>query len=203
MKKIDYCSRTVINRKRKIQKRKKQKREKIALLVSLVLLFTITVGGTIAYIYMKTGDVKNTFTPSKVTCDVTEDFNERVKKNVKIKNTGDTNAYIRATIIVNWMDNDGNVSAVKPVDDDYSLTLGDMDNWLKIGEYYYYIHPVDAGESTTDLINTCIQKKQKEGYFLSVEILAEAIQSTPSTVVTDSWNITLDGNGKITGKGGQ
>ena len=203
MKKIDYCSRTVINRKRKIQKRKKQKREKIALLVSLVLLFTITVGGTIAFIYTQTQSVTNTFKPSNVACEVDEDFDEKIKKDVSIKNTGDTEAYIRARIIVNWMDNDGNVSAVKPVDDDYSLTLGDMDNWLKIGEYYYYIHPVDAGESTTDLINTCIQKKQKEGYFLSVEILAEAIQSTPSTVVTDSWNITLDGNGKITGKGGQ
>lgn len=204
MKKIDYYSRTVINRKRKIQKRKKQKREKIALLVSLVLLFTITVGGTIAFIYTQTQSVTNTFKPSNVACEVDEDFDEKIKKDVSIKNTGDTEAYIRATILVNWIDDSENISAAKPVlGVDYSLSFAVNSDWLKIGEYYYYKSPVAVGQSTSILIDECKQLIENNGYYLSVEILSEAIQSTPSTVVADSWKITLDNNGTITGQGGQ
>lgn len=204
MKKIDYYSRTVINRKRKIQKRKKQKREKIALLVSLVLLFTITVGGTIAFIYTQTQSVTNTFKPSNVACEVDEDFDEKIKKDVSIKNTGDTEAYIRATILVNWIDDSENISAAKPVlGVDYSLSFAVNSDWLKIGEYYYYKSPVAVGQSTSILIDECKQLIENNGYYLSVEILSEAIQSTPSTVVADSWEITLDNNGTITGQGGQ
>ncbi|MDY4251603.1 MULTISPECIES: hypothetical protein [unclassified Clostridium] len=198
MKKIDYCSRTVINRKRKIQKRKKQKREKIALLVSLVLLFTITVGGTIAFIYTQTQSVTNTFKPSNVACEVDEDFDEKIKKDVSIKNTGDTEAYIRATILVNWIDDSENISAVKPVlDEDYSLSFAENNDWLKIGEYYYYKSPVEAKGHTDILIKECRQLTEKDGYYLSVEILAEAIQSTPIEAVTNSWNVTVNSDGKI------
>lgn len=204
MKKIDYYSRTVINRKRKIQKRKKQKREKIALLVSLVLLFTITVGGTIAFIYTQTQSVTNTFKPSNVACEVDEDFDEKIKQDVSIKNTGDTEAYIRATILVNWIDDSENISAVKPVlDEDYSLSFAENNDWLKIGEYYYYKSPVEAKGHTDILIKECRQLTEKDGYYLSVEILAEAIQSTPSKAVEESWNIKIADDGTITGKGGQ
>lgn len=199
MKKIDYCSRIVINRKRKIQQRKKQKREKFALLVSLVLLFTITVGGTIAFIYTQTGDVENTFTPSKVTCNIEETFKENIKSNVYITNTGDTKAYIRARIVVNWIgDEDENISAAKPVlGVDYSLSFAVNSGWLNIGEYYYYESPVEADGHTGILIDECRQLIEKDGYYLSVEILAEAIQSTPTDAVIKSWNVTVNSDGMI------
>lgn len=198
MKKIDYCSRIVINRK-------KQKREKIALLVSLVLLFTIAVGGTIAFIYTKTDGVKNTFNPSKVTCSIEEKFiDEKTKKEVSITNTGDTEAYIRARIVVNWIDDKGNISAISPeLGKDYSLDDYKDEKWIKIGEYYYYKYPVEVDKSTSFLINECKQITENEGYFLSVEILAEAIQSTPSKAVEESWNVQVNSNEIITGKGGQ
>ena len=204
MKKIDYCSRIVINRNRKIQQRKEQKRKKMALLVSLLLLITITVGGTIAFIYTQTGDVENTFTPSKVTCDIVESFDGSVKSNVYITNTGDTEAYIRAGIIVNWIGDDENISAIEPVlGEDYSLNVDEDDNWIKIGDYYYHKKAVSAGASTETLIRSCEQLQQKEGYSLFVEIIGDAIQSTPLDAVKGSWNVKIADDGTITRQGGQ
>lgn len=204
MDKREYCSRSAIYRKRKIQKRKKQKREKIALLVSLVLLFTITVGGTIAFIYTNTKPVTNTFEPSKVACEIVETFDYITKSNVKIKNTGDTKAYIRARIVVNWIDDNGNISAIKPVlGKDYSLEDDKNINWIKIDDYYYHKNAISAGAVTETLIKSCTQLDPNSEYSLFVEILGDAIQSTPSKAVEESWNIKIADDGTITGKGGQ
>ena len=198
MNKRRYCSKSNIFRKRSTKKRKN-----MILLVSLILLLTITLGATIAFIYTQTQSVTNIFKPSNVTCEVDEEFDGEIKKNVSIRNAGDTEAYIRATIVVNWKDSSGNVSAVKPVEtgnpkvDDYSLTLGDMSNWLYKDGYYYYTSPVEMNDSTDILISNCEQLKQKKGYFLSVEILAEAIQSTPSNVVKTYWDRTVNEYGII------
>ena len=41
-----------------------------------------------------------------------------------------------------------------------------------------------------------------DGYHLSVEIAASAIQSVPETVVADEWNVVLT-DGKITAANGK
>ena len=193
MDKVNYCSKSSIFRKRSTKKR-----NKMTLLVSLIVLFTIIVGGTIAYIYTKTGDVKNTFTPSKVSCEIVEIFDYITKSDVKIKNTGDTEAYIRARIVVNWIDDNNNISAIKPVlGVDYSLTLSADNTWIKNGDYYYYKSPVAIGQSTSVLIEECKklpESTEKEGYYLSVEILAEAIQSNALENGDGSWTIKSVGD---------
>ena len=47
------------------------------------------------------------------------------------------------------------------------------------------------------LIKECsvIDGKAPEGYPLSVEILASAIQSEPSSVVADQWGVTVTDSG--------
>ena len=55
-----------------------------ALILSLLLLVTAAVGGTVAYLLTQTEPVANTFTPSHVTCEVTESFGGTVKENVRI-----------------------------------------------------------------------------------------------------------------------
>lgn len=50
---------------------------------------------------------------------------------MKVKNTGNTDAFIRAQIVVTWKDANGNVSATKPVEDtDYTMTLNTTDWFL-------------------------------------------------------------------------
>ena len=179
------------------------------LLVSLLLVLGVAVGGTVAFISTRTADKMNTFTPSKVTCEVTETFKNNVKSDVAIKNTGDTVAFIRAAVNVTWMSNkdaaDQTVSAKVPVKDtDYSISFAD-NNWIQGADgYWYYKLPVNPGDSTEVLINECKQQESAvvpDGCHLSVEIVASAIQSVPETVVESSWNVTVE-NGMITGVNG-
>lgn len=180
------------------------------LLVSLLLVLGVAVGGTVAFISTRTADKENTFTPSKVTCEVTETFGNNVKSQVAVKNTGDTTAFIRAAINVTWMSNkdadNQTVSSKVPVKDaDYSIQLAKNTNWIKGDDgYYYYQLPVNPQDSTKVLIEECKLLEDAsvpDGYHLSVEIVASAIQSVPETVVESSWNVTVE-NGKITSANG-
>lgn len=180
------------------------------LLVSLVLVLGVAVGGTVAFLSTRTDSKENTFTPSKVTCEVTETFKNNVKSNVAVKNTGDTTAFIRAAINVTWMSNQDaanqTVSAKVPVKDtDYSIKLADNTNWIQGADgYYYYKLPVDPQDSTEVLIEECkLQNNASvpDGYHLSVEIVASAIQSVPDSVVQSMWHVTV-ADGKITSANG-
>lgn len=186
------------------------------LLVSLVLVLGVAVGGTVAFLSTRTDSKENTFTPSKVTCAVTETFNNNVKSNVAVKNTGDTTAFIRAAINVTWMKDaeagteygaaNQTVSAKVPVKDtDYSIKLADNTNWIQGADgYYYYKQPVNPQDSTEVLIEECkLQNNASvpDGYHLSVEIVASAIQSAPDSVVQNMWHVTV-ADGKITSANG-
>ena len=176
---------------------KKYINRKSVLITSIVLLLLVAVGTTLAYIFTQTDPVENTFKPSKVFCAVVEDGGDPVaagthntvteKKDVQIKNTGDTDAYIRAAVVVNWMSEDGSkVWAQKPVKDtDYKISYNLSNNgWINGGDgYYYYTQPVDPNEMTGVLINSATQEvtgpKGTDGtqYYLSIEIVASAIQA--------------------------
>lgn len=186
------------------------------LLVSLLLVLGVAVGGTVAFLSTRTDRKVNTFTPSEVTCEVTETFQNNVKSHVAVKNTGDTTAFIRAAINVTWMKNeeagteynaaDQTVSAKVPLKGtDYSITLAENNNWIQGADgYYYYKLPVDPQGSTEVLIEDCkLQESASvpDGYHLSVEIVASAIQSAPDSVVQDMWHVTV-ANGIITSANG-
>lgn len=167
-------------------------------LVALLVLLCCTVAGTLAYLVDKTPEVKNTFEPAKVTTAVDEKFDGTTKSEVKIKNTGDIPAYIRAAVIINWADGDGNVSATPVKDGDYVIKYDSSNTWKKIGDYWYYTKPV-AADSLTEkaLIESCapVAGKAPEGYNLQVTILADGIQadgvgSNGKTPMEDAWGVT-------------
>lgn len=153
---------------------------------------------TLAYIYTNTEPIENVFESSYVACEVIETFNGTKKTDVKIKNTGKVQSYIRAAVIVTWMSEDETkVTALKPVDDtDYVITYANettaVTNWVKGSDgYWYYKLPVNVEDSTEVLIESCSLKENVTppvGYYLSVEIVASSIQSTPTNVVTTQWN---------------
>ena len=170
--------------------------------VLLILAVVLAIGGTLAYIIANTTPVKNEFTPGEVRCEVEETFKDNVKSDVKIKNTGNTAAYIRATYVVTWQKEDGTVNGKMPVvGTDYTIVFADNTGWKKIGDYWYYTSPVAAGGETGVLIASCKLAEGAAvptGYHLSVEIIASAIQSEPASVVAEKWHVAVD-NGKITG----
>lgn len=177
-------------------------RKTILLVICASLLILAAVGTTIAFLITGTDKVENTFTPSMISTEIEEDFDNIEKKDVKVKNTGDTEVYVRAAVIVTWMDNDGNVAADLPKEDDYIISYNESD-WMRGSDgYWYHKQPVAAGSETAVLINSCKlaeNAKAPQGYYLSVEIVASAIQSTPTSAVVDNWGVTLN-DGAIAGR---
>lgn len=176
-----------------------------ALLVSLALIISVTVGGTLAYLVAGDGPVENTFTPSVVSTYVQESVNSGQKTDVKIQNTGDTTAYIRAAVVVTWQDANGNVYGQKPKEStDYTITW-DTDGWEKnvSDGFYYYLSTVSAGDSTTALIVKCVpvDGKAPDGYSLAVEIICSGIQAegqdrNGNKPIELAWGVDIDG-GKL------
>lgn len=157
---------------------KRMKKKSLLLVAGIVLMLTIAIGGTIAYLVANTDSITNTFEPGRVPITIEESFNGETKSDVYVTNTGNVPAYIRAKIIVTWKDKDGNVSAIKPVlNTDYRMSTGG--GWTEESDgFYYYSVFVGAGKSTGYLINNCTRiGTQPEGYDLSVEIIAESIQA--------------------------
>ena len=177
----------------------------LVLVVSVLVLLLAVAGGTLAWLTAQ-DSVTNTLTPAHVTCTVEETFNGTEKTNVQIKNTSDIPAYIRAYIVVTWKDADDaddNVYGKLPVEGtDYTMTMSGGTAWKKGSDgYYYYTSPVAADDTTGVLISSCTEKTEKApaGYRLSVEIIAEAIQSVPTTTVGDVWGsvASVDSNGTL------
>ena len=164
-------------------KRKLNKRN-LVLLLSLALLLTATVGATLAYVITKTDLLTNLFLPSKVDCAVVE----QTDGFFVVKNTGDTDCYVRVAIVATWKGDDNSVYAKTPVlGTDYTLIFED-DVWEQGSDgFYYYTAKLQAGSSTAAIkVAEMASSSPPDGYTLSVEILASAIQATPDAV--QAWS---------------
>ncbi|MFR6335995.1 MAG: hypothetical protein ACLUMN_07640 [Oscillospiraceae bacterium] len=167
---------------------------KTALILSLCLIFALAVGTTFALLKASTAPVENTFTAAKSDIKIDEDVTGGQKKSIIVKNTGTAVSYVRVKLVMNWVDENGNVSA-EPVNIMPSIT----DNWFLKDGIYYYKMPVAAKDFTTNLLKTPItQDAAPEGYHLEVTVLAESIQAAPSAAVQQSWGVGVDSNGYLT-----
>ena len=166
------------------------------LIMAVLLLLGAAVGSTVAFLIDKTAPVENAFEYAKVSCEVTENFDQNKKEDVQVKNTGTTDAYIRATYVVNWVDEQGNIAAAVPEDYSYSLTENPNSKWIEKDGYFYYTSPVAPGDSTQGSLLTCeVEYPNDPVYTLSVEILAQAIQSAPDKAVQEAWGVSISQSG--------
>lgn len=167
---------------------------KTALILSLCLIFALAVGTTFALLKANTDPVENTFTAAKSGTDIVEKLDGSQKTSIAVKNTGTAVSYVRVKLVMNWVDENGNVSA-EPVNITPSITA----DWFEQDGIYYYKMPVAAKDFTTNLLKTPItQDAAPEGYHLEVTVLAESIQAAPSTAVQQSWGVGVDSNGYLT-----
>lgn len=167
---------------------------KTALILSLCLIFALAVGTTFALLKASTTPVENTFTAAKSGTDIVEELDGNQKKSIVVKNTGTAVSYVRVKLVMNWVDENGNVSA-EPVNITPSITA----DWFEQDGIYYYKMPVAAKDFTTNLLKTPItQDAAPEGYHLEVTVLAESIQAAPSAAVQQSWGVGVDSNGYLT-----
>ena len=171
------------------------------ILVGLLLL-TLCIGAAWAVAYMVTGNVDNTFTPAVTSIEVREEFDGTTKRDVRVFNTGSTTdpkgpaLYVRVKLLAYWYAGDSDHVAAKSAWTP-SFTLGT--DWVLKDGYYYYKKPVLAGESTSALISSiALTKDTTDNTRQVLEVVAEAIQSNPTTAATEAWNVSVDANGYIT-----
>lgn len=179
-------------------------RKVLIVLITVALLLLTVAGTTLAYLLDHTDTLKNIFTPGQISCSVVENGQEYTsnvvnvseKSNVTVKNTGTVSAYIRAAVLVTWKSEGGVVYAATPATGDYTLQIGTGD-WTEKDGFYYYKTAVAPGSVTSQLITSAKQLNQSpvgsDGtrYYLSVEIVAEAIQAEGMGAGTaqDAWTI--------------
>ena len=152
------------------------------LLIAVLLLIGTAVGSTAAFLVTKTGPVVEAFAYAQVSCQVTDALG--------VKNTGTAQAYIRASYAVNWLDGEGIIAAVTP--EGYSCDLEKGIQWEEGGDgYFYYPAPVDPGGEAPSLLTCSVSRPENPEYTLSVEVVAEAIQSNPAEAAEDAWGVTV------------
>lgn len=170
---------------------KQNKKEIVQLISCFSLVFLLLGLGRIsAYFVSQSINIKNSFMPGIVTCEILEDFNGSEKSNVRIKNTGNTEAYVRCFIVATWMNDEGEVygESIPVPGEDFEIILGD--SWgLGDDGYYYYPNVVLKDKETPNLIESCVEVEGQvpNGYHLSVEIIASAVQANPDKK-TKLWN---------------
>ena len=170
---------------------------KTALILSLCLIFALAVGTTFALLKASTAPVENTFTAAKSGTDIVEELDGNQKKSIVVKNTGTAVSYVRVKLVMNWVDESGNVSA-EPVNITPSIT----GNWFLKDGIYYYQTPVAPDGKTENLLKAdspiTEPADKPTGCHLEVTVLAESIQAAPSTAVQQSWGVGVDSNGYLT-----
>lgn len=162
-----------------------------AMLLATLLLTALVIGGTVAYLTDKSIPVANTFQPAHVACEVTESFDGTIKTNVNVKNTGDTDAYIRVKLVSYRVNADGqHIGGTAAIP---AFTLGE--NWVENNGYYYYTLPVKAGDKpATNLTDSMVltgSYDDADGGKQAIEVMAEAIQAGPEKAVGQAWGVSI------------
>lgn len=187
---------------------------------ALLLVLVLAVGGTLAWLTAKTDPITNTFTAATSEIEIVEEFANQTKSNVKVQNKGNVPVYIRVALIPTW----GTVDAggvFTPVGEPASLSDLDIDwgkagvgggvyegadvpgnDWIKIGEYWYYTLPVPPGTATDNdnLTKVLIAKATvkadsvgaKAGYRMNLQVMADSIQASPDAAVEAVWPVTVN-----------
>ena len=169
--------------------------------IATVLLLALTIGGTLAWLSTKDAPITNTFNPSKVSCQVTESFDGKVKSNVNVQNTSDIPAFIRVKLVTYRTNAERqHIGGVAEVPE---FVPGD--GWVKYGDYYYYTKPVAPNEKPESDLISRIQLESvytdADGGYQAMDVMAEAIQSEPAEAVGQAWGVSIS-QGSVTAYSG-
>ena len=160
--------------------------------IAIILVVVMTIGGTVAFLMDSTESVVNKFTPASSGITIEEEVKENCKTEIAVKNTGDTGAYIRVSLVANYYDENGNITGGAAVP---NFTLNSEKWFLGNDGYYYYKQPVAANDVTDNLLAS--ESKMQLEDNMQVTVLAQSIQASPTSVVHDKWGVTVNFDGTL------
>lgn len=184
-------------------------------LLALLAVLVAAVGGTLAWLSATTAPIENTFTFAEVDIEINEAFNaaKTLKSNVSVQNVDDEDnipVYIRVALVPTWQDDSGNIVGVPASLIDLTISWDDngaasstlANDWIKIGDYYYYTKPVDVGNSTAVLIKSAevADSANAEAYHMDLQVVADAIQAEPDAAVESVWPVKVGADGTLSQK---
>lgn len=183
-------------------------------LMSFALLLLLVVGGTMAWFTAESGEVVNTFKAGTVKIELHDDFSQEEGKDVLnvnpgdaydkivyVENTGTKRAYVRVKLTPEW-----DLAEGKAFPEGFSnntlspAKLSELgDNWIKIGDWYYYkniVEPTEENQITTNLIEKVLfegrdMPNDYQGAGFTLKVKAEAIQAS-NDAIKDEWKIDPD-----------
>lgn len=164
---------------------KRNHKKSLLLLIAAAVVMMACVGVSVAYLVADTDPVTNSFTPAEVTTTTEENFDETVKKNVKVTNTGNVAVYVRACVVANWCDAVGNI--VAPWEDDIAYN---KTNWTKVGDYWYYKGTVAPGKSTENLFASysyTLENIPVGADHLEMNVMHQSVQAEPEDAIKELW----------------
>lgn len=175
------------------RKRRLRWRKEFVLLCSIAILLIGMVGGSLAYLFMGTDAVTNTFTAPDIGVTIPEDFEngDTEKKDVKVTNSCDFEVYVRASYVAYFVavDDDGN-TIVHPSTPSLNISIN-TDDWEPSGKndgYYVYKTTVAAGATTNNFINSAsLDGTAPDGYTLVIDVIGEVVQANPAEAKTQVW----------------
>ena len=178
--------------KRKLNFFEYAKKRTLVLLVISILLFSMAISTTIAYLVTKTDTQDTSFDPPlvKVQLDAYDD----------VVNKGNIPVYVRSIAVINWLstDDEHTISSEVPVlNEDYYIDFA-TEGWFEAADgFFYYTKPLNPGE-TVNIIVSGAQLSEKPGYKLQLQLLTNTIQAEPSDIVNRAWPyVEANENGEL------
>ena len=202
------------------------KNKRLLRISAILLVAAVLTTAVNAFMINRSQTFNNKFVPASVKCEIEEKFSEstntNTKSSIQVKNTGNTDAYIRVRLVFHWEDSKGNVvgrnmdlsESIKDFSSEGFDSYFKSEDWVIDGDNYtyYYKEPVAPEGFTSELLNKditmgpyvhTVQIDSKTTvtyyYYPVIEVLAEAVQSKPAEAVEEAWSVTLDSSGNISG----
>ncbi|MEG0978558.1 MAG: TasA family protein [Oscillospiraceae bacterium] len=171
-----------------------------ALIISAILIVTVAIGGTMAWL-SDSQTINNSFSVSKVKCEVRQDVSGTSRENVVVENTGEIDGFVRAVIVLSWVDSEGNTVPQQVKDSDFTMDLNSAE-WFKASDgFYYYRSKLVPQGKTHNLINSFTVNDTSGTSTLKLEVVAASIQANPKTAVEEAWSAVLvDASGNLINK---
>jgi hypothetical protein len=136
---------------------------------------------------VKTAVAEQAFIPASAECTVDE-------KEYTVTNIGNIDTVIRATVVPNWVDDEGDpyysIADALP-----AITFGD--DWTQLTQdgvlYLYYNGTVAPNGKTSPMIVSVGEYTAPEDCTLQIDIMAEAMQTEPTSAYESAWHAVFNG----------
>ena len=174
----------------------------IILLICLILIIPVIF---LSYSFMKRSLAPDTLYLDKavVTCEIEKIITGSNIVSLKVRNTGNTESYIRLILSAHWEDEEGKTIGRPASFPNISITS----DWIKDpnSQTYYCKVPKAPNAVTPELLASIVTLTETviddtTTAYLVIDAAAESIQSLPDLSVEESWNVITENHTIISTK---